>query len=161
MAKKTVHHMDFDALLAVNKEVVLLTGESHEFSKADGDKLKELLAEVETRASNQSFPDAVTDKAAFLVFKLAAGQHFKGGNKRTALVAGLVFLRKNGFKLDVSDAAFVSVVDKVGIAAASLDDLYTEMERLVKKSTANRKSWEALTKDTVTSNLAFLTDVGS
>ena len=54
MAKKTVHHMDFDSLISVNREVVLLTREPHEFSQADGEKLKELLAEAESSGKIRS-----------------------------------------------------------------------------------------------------------
>lgn len=161
VAKKTVHHMDFDSLLRVNREVVLLTNEPHEFSQADSEKLEELLSEVKERANNEKFEEAVTEKAAFLVFKVASGQHFRAGNKRTALVAGLVFLRKNGYKIDISSPGFVSVVDKVGIAAADLDDVYDIMKASVSKSTQERGSWETAIKKAVEANKKFLTDTGS
>ncbi len=156
MAKKSIHHMDFEALLTVNREVVLLTSEPHEYTPADGEKLKELLADVAERASNEKFDEAVSEKAALLVFKIASGQHFRGGNKRTALVAGLVFLRKNGRKIDIADPTLVSTVDRVGMAGASLDDLYAVMAGLVKKSVAERKSWEGAVKQTVGANREFL-----
>lgn len=161
MAKKTIHHMDFDTLVAVNREVVLLTGELHEFTAADGEKLKELLAEVEGRANDEKFEDAVPQKAALLVFKIASGQHFRSGNKRTALVAGSVFLRKNGHRIDIKNDGFVSAVDKVGIAAESLDNLQEVMDDLVTKSASERKSWETAIKETVEANKKFLTDIGS
>lgn len=161
MAKKTVHYLDFDSLLAVNREVVTLTGEPHEFSSADGKRLKELLAEVKERAENRRPEEAISEKAVFLIFKIASGQHFRGGNKRTALVGGLVFLRKNGYKIDMSHPDLVSAVDKVGIAAASLDDLYEVIERLVVKSAPERKSWEVAIKQAVEANKKFLVDIGS
>ncbi len=161
MAKKAVHHMDFEALVTANREVVMLTNELHEFTPADGEKLKELLDEVKKRASNARFEAAVSEKAALLVFKIASGQHFHGGNKRTALVAGLVFLRKNGHKIDITDSDLVSTVDKAGMAAASLDDLYAVVEELVTKSPVERKSWEAAIKQTVEANRDFLVELGS
>lgn len=161
MVRKTVHYMDLESLVAVNKEVVLLTNEPHEFTPADGEKLKELLAEVKERADNEKFEEAVSEKAALLVFKIASGQHFRGGNKRTALVAGLVFLRKNGHRINVTDPTFVSTVDRVGVAAATLDDLYGVMEGLVQKSPSDRKSWEAAIKQAVETNKKFLIETGS
>jgi len=161
VAKKTVHYMDFDSLLAVNQEVVLLTSEPHEFSAADGRKLKELLAEDEGRAANEKPAEAIADKAAFLIFKIASGQHFKAGNKRTALVAGQVFLLKNGYSIDISHQDLVSAVDKVGMAAASLDDLYEVIEGLAKKTPAERKSWEGAIKRVVEANKKFLVEAGS
>ncbi|HYC11824.1 MAG TPA: Fic family protein [Nitrososphaerales archaeon] len=161
MAKKTVHHMDFDSLLAVNREVVLLTREPHEFTPADGEKLKELLAGAEERADNERPEEAVADKAAFLIFKLASGQHFRSGNKRTALVAGLVFLRKNGYGIEISHPDLVSVVDRAGMAAADLDDLYEVIKRLATKVSPERKSWEGAIKQAVESNRKFLIEAGS
>ncbi len=161
MARKSVHHPDLESLLAVNREVVLLTNEPHEFTDADGEKLKELVQEVRQRANNDHFKEAVTEKTALLVFKLASGQHFRGGNKRTALVAGLVFLRKNGYTINISDQEFVSTVDKAGIAAASLDDLYEVMNGLISKSTVERKSWEKAVKKAVEENSASLTEASS
>lgn len=161
VAKKSVHHMDFATLVAINAEVVSLSGEPHEFSTADGKKLEELIAEVEARADNQDFDEAVPEKASLLVFKVASGQYFHAGNKRTALVAGLTFLRKNGYKIDIRNAEFVSTVDKVGMAASTLDDLFSVMSGLVVKSPADRKGWDKAAKEAVEANRKFLADLGS
>lgn len=161
VARKVIHGMDFDTLVAINKEVASLTRETHEFSPADGEKLKELLQGVATRADNQDLEEAVREKASFLVFKIASGQHFHAGNKRTALVAGLVFLNKNGYKIRINDKDFVSAVDKVGMAAASLDDLNEVMRRLMAKSPVERKGWDKAAKQAVESNEKFLKEVGS
>ncbi len=161
VAKKTVHHMDLPTLVSINREVVSLTGEPHEYSAADGEKIDALLKEVAVRADMQDFEVAVPEKASLLVFKIANGQFFHAGNKRTALVAGLTFLRKNGYKIDVRNPEFVSVVDKVGMAAASLDDLYEVMKKLTTKSPAERKGWDNAVKQVVESNRPFLTEIGS
>ena len=153
--------MDLPTLMAVNREIVLLTREPHECSKADGEQLESLLKEVSSRADNQNFEQAVPEKASLLVFKLASGQHFRAGNRRTALVAGLVFLRKNGFKVKIDDPELVSVVDKAGMAAATLDEVFGVLGRLTVKSAAERKAWEGAVKQAVESNSKFLIDVGS
>lgn len=161
MAGKTVRYGDFESIVAVNRGVVLLTKEPHEYSRPDGEKLKEILAEIRERADGEKTEEAVKDKASFLVYKLASGQHFRSGNKRTALVAGLVFLRKNGFKIDITNPELVSAVDRVGVAAASLDDLFDVISKLVIKTTPERKSWESAIKQVIEDNREFLTDLGS
>ena len=157
MGKKIVHHMDFDALANVNKAVVSLTGEPHGYADADKRKLSSLIEEVEHRADNQDFEEAVPEKASLLIFKVATGQYFRAGNKRTALVAGLAFLLKNGYTIDITNSELVSTVDRVGIAAASLDDLYAVMGELKSKSKTNRRGWDGVTKSVVESNKDFLT----
>ena len=161
MVKRSVHHPDFDDLVKMNMEVVTLTREPSEYSSADKAKLESLVSEVAQRADNQEFEDAVCEKASLLVYKLASGQYFKAGNKRTALVAGHVFLRKNGFKVDLRSRSMAFTVDKVGVGAANLEDLYEVVKGLATKSPTDRKGWSGSTKESVAANRRFLTDLGS
>ena len=161
MGKKTIHHPDLETLLAFNREVVALTKEPHGYSEADGRKLVELVSELETRANNQDFDEAVVDKGAFLVFKLASGQYFRAGNKRTALVAGLCFLSKNGYALDLRRPELVETVDRAGMAAAGLDDLYSVLKGGATKAKVERKGWEQAIKAAVEANRDFLTRLAS
>jgi prophage maintenance system killer protein len=161
MAKKNIRYMDLASLVEVNKKVVGLTGEPSEYSPADRAKLENLLGEVEARANNQELEEAVPEKAALLVFKVASGQYFRAGNKRTALVAGAAFARKNGYVVDMTNHQFVSTVDKVGVAAATLDDLFGVMSGLMTKSAADRKGWDNAIKEIVDSNRKFLTELGA
>jgi prophage maintenance system killer protein len=161
VARRIVHHMDLPTLLQVNKEVVALTGEPHEFSPADREKLELTVAEVEGRANNQDLEESVPEKASLLIFKIASGQYFRAGNKRTALVAGLCFLRKNGYSIDIRNRDLVAVVDKVGMAAADLDDLYTVVAEQAEKAPTERKGWANAVTQTVESNRRFLRDLAS
>ena len=161
VGKRTVHYMDMLTLVDVNKEVASLTREPSEYSEADGKQLESLLKEVTSRADNQDFEEAIGEKASLLIFKLASGQHFKAGNKRTALIAGVVFLRKNGFDLNIKDPDLISVIDKAGMAEASLDDVFDAVKRLSSKSKVERKAWDATIRQTVDANRKFLTDIGS
>jgi len=161
VAKRTVHYMDMSALVGINREVALLTREPSEYSEPDGRQLESLLKDVTSRADNQDFEEAVAEKASLLIFKIASGQHFKAANKRTALVAGIVFLRKNGYTMKINDPDFVSIIDKAGMAEATLDDVFDAVKRLYVKSTVDRKAWDASIKQTVEENRKFLTDIGS
>ncbi len=161
MGKKTIHHPDFETLVEVNRQVVALTNEPHGYSEADGRKLGELVEEVELRADNQEYEEAVVEKSALLVFKLASGQYFRSGNKRTALVAGAVCLAKNGYSIDVGNADLVSMVDRAGIAAAGLDEVYEVLLRLAAKSKVERKAWDKAVAQTVASNKDALTKMGA
>jgi len=161
VAKKAIHHVDFETLLGVNMAVVDLTREKHEYTSADGRKLRSLVKEVEQRADNQEFEDAVAEKAALLVYDIARGQYFHAGNKRTALIAGLAFLVKNGHSIDIENDEFVSAVDKAGIAAADLDDLYAVIRGLVTKAKPDRKGWDVVVKGAVDKHREFLTKLAS
>ena len=161
VAPRKVHHMDLPVLVEINKEVVTLTNEPHELSPPDSQKVEELLEEVSLRAGHQDFEEAVPEKASLLIFRIASGQHFKTGNKRTALVAGLTFLKKNGYTLDFRRPSFVSVVDKAGVAAADLEDLRNVIRNLTSKSPTERLGWDKAVKKVVEANRRFLRDVSS
>lgn len=161
MGKRAVHHMEFEDLVEINRQVVALTGEVHAYSEPDGEKLAALAEEVKARGSNKELPESAPDKASLLMFKLASGQYFKAGNKRTALVAGEAFLRKNGYSLDSSDQALVSVLEKAGIGAAPLDDIYSEVVRLCSETKTSRKGWEGTVRDVVDANKESLARLAS
>ena len=91
-----------------------------------------MLKEVGEVGKNQEYGDAIIEKASLLIYKMASGQYFHEGNKRTALVAGLAFLRMNGYSLDIRDEEFVLVLDRAGISTANLNDVRKTIRRLVR-----------------------------
>lgn len=161
MRSRTVRHPTFDALVAVNKAVVALSQEEHGYSEADAKKLAALVGEVELRDDGMPFDDAVLDKCSFLVFRLASGQYFRGGNKRTALVAGSAFLLKNGYRLDVSDPELVSAIDRAGVGDATLERLQSSLESAMRETAADRRGWPKVVQGVVAAHRSFLTRIAS
>ncbi len=64
-------------------------------------------------------PDAA-DLAAAVILGLAAGHPFVDGNKRTAWVAGRLFLADNGYRLDFDPLDAVALME--GVAAGRVDE---------------------------------------
>ena len=161
MGRKSIHHLGFKDLVNVNRAVVALSREDHAYTEADGKKLASIVEEVEARADGMPPEEALPDKAALLVFKLASGQYSHAGNKRTALVSGVAFLRKNGLALSIRDQALVDTVDRAGMAAATLDDLFAVMGGLLKKAPSDRKGWAGVVDGVVDANRDFLTGLAA
>ena len=132
MAKKSIRYLEFLTLAMINREVVSLTNELHEYTGEDEKRLKALVNEVEQRANSEEFNEAIIQKGSLLMYRIATGQHFHEGNKRTALVAGSAFLQMNGHSIDMKDSRLVSVIDKAGIAKASLNDVYEVVKKLIR-----------------------------
>jgi len=132
LAKRSVHHLDFDALVLINKEVVSLTGEEHQFNGEDARGMKSLLRDVEEAGAGEDLEETLLAKASLLMFRIASGQHFHEGNKRTALVAGIAFLQMNGRAVDIRDEGLVGVIDRAGVGRATLNDLTAKLRSLVK-----------------------------
>ena len=161
MGKKTIHHMGFEDLVNVNRVVVALSKEEHAYSAADGEKLSSVVNEVEARADNLAPEEAIPSKASLLVFRLASGQYFRAGNKRTALVAGAAFLLKNGYALDLKNPSLVDTVDRAGVGSATLDDVYAAIGDRLTKTRSDRKGWGGVVGSLVQANGDFLTKLAA
>ena len=131
LARK-VRYIDFDTLTMINREVVSLTAEKHEYADEDEKRMKRLLKDVEHASAADDFDTQVLEKASLLIFRIASGQNFHEGNKRTALVAGLAFLQMNGRTMDIENRELLSVVDRSGVATADLNDIRDVLGRIIK-----------------------------
>jgi death-on-curing protein len=75
----------------------------------------------------------IIDKAASLIFSIIKNHPFIDGNKRTALVSGEVFLRINGYSLDMLEKELVKMALDVANNKLSLKDLTKIIDKNSKK----------------------------
>ena len=66
---------------------------------------------------------SVFDKAASLIHAIIKNHPFVDGNKRTAIVSGIVFLRMNKYKLVVSEKRLIKLALDIADSEISLNDL--------------------------------------
>jgi prophage maintenance system killer protein len=66
------------------------------------------------------------------MFRIARGQYFHEGNKRTALAAGLSFLKANEYTMDITNEDLVKVLDEASVGKASLSKLNSVIRRLIR-----------------------------
>lgn len=132
LTRKPIRHVDFDTLILINREVVSLTRETHEFTDEDERRIRSMLNDVEHLSDDVDPKEMIIGKASLLIFRVASGQYFHEGNKRTALVAGLSFLQMNGFTADIRNADLIAVIDRAGVAAATLNDVQAVLKRMIR-----------------------------
>ncbi len=121
-----------EALVTINKRVVSLTKDKHEYMEEDVRSLRALLAAVENRANEEERVESLIQKASLLIFRIARGQHFHEGNKRTALVAAESFLKVNGYTIDMQNQDLLDIVDTASVGQASLSKVDTIIRRLIR-----------------------------
>ena len=129
MAKKLLD-LDLGTLVRINKEVVRLTREKHEYDEEDERRMRSMLKEIESIGGRGGRAEIV-EKASLLVFRISSGQYFHDGNKRTALVAGMAFLAMNGYRMNIEDGELVPVLDRAGVSTATLNEVRSIMNRLI------------------------------
>jgi death on curing protein len=89
-----------EAVLAVNRDAVSKTGENHRLR--DRPLLESALQKPENHWSYGGEDDVVL-LAVQLLSGIAQNHCFEQGNKRTAFIAAVMFLKANGYNLTVPD----------------------------------------------------------
>ena len=103
MNAKTVGYiyLDTDDILEIHEDQLAKFGGSDGIRNRDGLE-SAVFQPQQTFGGNDLYPD-VYIKAAVLAFGLAESQAFVDGNKRTALVAALTFLKVNGQQVPLAE----------------------------------------------------------
>ena len=100
-----INYVDIDVIIKINKRIIELWNQRHsdrpEFLDVGTDRIEEVLNKVKSVANDLEFEDMLIEKSAYLIGGLAWNQPFSGGNKRTAILTGTVFLLQNGFRLNI------------------------------------------------------------
>ena len=74
------------------------------------------------------------DKAASLIQAIIKNHPFIDGNKRTAMIAGIVFLKMNYYETSVSQKKLVELALEIADSKLSLEDIAVFLEAHSAKS---------------------------
>lgn len=97
--------MDLELLKNLNEKAEKIFREEWFYGIKDADALKALLARVDNGFFGfEPYPTTIS-KAKVFWYTIATKQMFNNGNKRTALLTALTFLRLNGYNLDFKDSS--------------------------------------------------------
>lgn len=81
----------------------------------------------------EAYP-ALSDKAAILFLNLMKKHCFHNGNKRTAYMSLLLFLRKNGYRMDLDTDTAVQLCVNVATWPGNFDDLKKKTTVFIQKN---------------------------
>ena len=110
-------------LIAANK--MALKGENQEFAGIQYEEGLSLVSEQpQLVAFGRELYPTVWLKAAYIMQKITKKHIFGDGNKRTALLATLFFLDKNGYEMTLSIEERKSLVLNVTLAEDSKEEMY-------------------------------------
>jgi len=113
------------------------------------DIIDEVLQTVKNAANELPFEKALVEKAAYLIGGLAWAQAFSGGNKRTALLTGIVFFSQNGYRLNVPQSRnaelrqllFDIQEERTGISREIIDKLMLYIIKYVRHESKRQKNY--------------------
>lgn len=136
--------IDLELLKNLNEKAGKMFREEWFYGIKDADALKALLARVDNGFFGiEPYPTTIS-KAKVFWYTIATKQMFNNGNKRTALLTALTFLRLNGYNLDFKDSSeLYNISMDLANKIMSEDDLE---QYLLQKTQIDFEQMEEITK---------------
>jgi len=136
--------IDLELLKNLNEKAEKMFREEWFYGIKDADALKALLAKVDNGFFGiEPYPTTIS-KAKVFWYTIATKQMFNNGNKRTALLTALTFLRLNGYNLDFKDSSeLYNISMDLANKIMSEDDLE---QYLLQKTQIDFEQMEEITK---------------
>lgn len=136
--------IDLELLKNLNEKAEKMFREEWFYGIKDADALKALLARVDNGFFGiEPYPTTIS-KAKVFLYTIATKQMFNNGNKRTALLTALTFLRLNGYNLDFKDSSeLYNISMDLANKIMSEDDLE---QYLLQKTQIDFEQMEEITK---------------
>jgi death-on-curing protein len=112
-----IDFLDFDDVVAIHADQLAVHGGRDGF--VDEGVVRSAVAQPQASMFGNYLHQDLAEMAAAYLFHLAASQGFVDGNKRTAVVAAVEFLGRNGYDLDCSDLEVYDVTMRIANHQAS------------------------------------------
>lgn len=126
-------------LVAINKKV--LYGENQSFNGIqDSQGIDVVVAQPQMKIFGKELYPTIWQKAAFIMQKITKKHLFADGNKRTALLATLVFLDKNGYILVMEDEEKKQLLLDVTMASDSKEKMI-EVANILEQNCKNKNGF--------------------
>lgn len=101
-----VYYLTLEQILVIHEDQIDRYGGSH--GLRDLSLLESAIFRPQTTFSGEELYKSIFDKAAAMLHSLILNHPFIDGNKRTAVVATIVFLFKNNYEIHVSNTALLT-----------------------------------------------------
>ena len=112
-----IDFLTFDDIVELHREQLAVYGGADGF--IDENVVRSAVAMPQSTMFGEYLHSDIAEMAAAYLFHFAAAQGFVDGNKRTAVVATVEFLGRNGYVLDCTDMEVYDVT--MGVANHSVD----------------------------------------
>lgn len=112
--------------------MVALTKDEHKYTEHDEKEIRRLLSDTRRVANREEQSDSIIEKVSLLIYRIAGGQHYLEGNKRTALAVAETFLKFNGYTMDIGDKSLLDILSKVAVGQASLSSVRDIVRQLTR-----------------------------
>lgn len=100
-----IQYLEQDLIIEINRKIIEEWNDRHpespEYIDVSRSRLDEVADMVQKTEKDSDLREKIITKAAYLLGGLAWAQAFSGANKRTAVLATTIFLRRNGLRFTI------------------------------------------------------------
>lgn len=119
--EKVIYFITLEQLLAIHEDQIDRYGGSHGIR--DLNLLESAIFRPQSTFSGEDLYKTIFDKTAALLHSVVLNHPFVDGNKRTAVVAAIVFLLQNGWMLKISQKLLVKTVMDIEVKKFTIPQL--------------------------------------
>ncbi len=123
--------LTFEQILAIHDSQIEMYGGSHGIRELS--LLESAVMRPQTTFAGRDLYSSLFEKTAVLTYSLIINHPFVDGNKRTGIVAALIFTEINGFKIVCSDKELLSLSLRVVSKKINLQNLADWFKKHSKK----------------------------
>ncbi|MBV7390420.1 type II toxin-antitoxin system death-on-curing family toxin [Enterococcus alishanensis] len=120
-------YLSSEAIVRINARVITNYSPGEMIGLKDAKALAMIVNLPQQVVFGQELYQTIFDKAAILVINLIKRHPFHNGNKRTALVAMVTFLKINDYRVDLDQAEAVAFILKITTSQLAFDELKAEV----------------------------------
>ncbi|PKL14971.1 MAG: type II toxin-antitoxin system death-on-curing family toxin, partial [Spirochaetae bacterium HGW-Spirochaetae-5] len=128
MKKESVHFLTLAEAIEIHKNQIELYG--GDYGVRDYNLLNSAIYFPQSTFDSTFLLENLFDMAAAYIYHISQNHPFIDGNKRAALVSGLVFLDFNGIEINDPDGLLYKMMMKVAEGRSSKDDISEILKKL-------------------------------
>ncbi len=133
--RQDVIYLTFQEILEINRQVILRSGgfvQGAGMQRVPG-SIEYLVEAIQGNIFGCDLYPTLAHKAALYLYEINAGHVFLDGNKRTAMLCCLAFIRRNGYRISASLTTEIIIETALAIATRqmSYQDIVSWVEGIV------------------------------
>ncbi|SFH54826.1 type II toxin-antitoxin system death-on-curing family toxin [Pisciglobus halotolerans] len=130
-----MNYLTIEEIIAMNYALIKRYSPREMIGVKDKSALEMTIAQPKQNVFDKELYPTVYDKAYILYFNLIKKHCFHNANKRTAVLALLVFLKRNGIELIVDKEELEEMTVAIAIDVVSKDEISAWIQSYAKKVT--------------------------
>lgn len=130
-----IRYLSVQDLIKMNVIQIKTYSPAEEIAVKDSNSLDMAVNLIQSTAFGEEAYPSIYEKAAILMVQIIKKHPFENANKRTGLMAAIVFLNINGYKLNLPFDDAIKLTVDIATYAGEFDELKSKTTQIIEKYT--------------------------